>query len=233
MNAMRSAWRHLLLIAVFAGMPAIAAPAPSCPDAAQSASATPAAPWQGSALHRAVLDRNQASVRKLLAAGADPNGKDNWGFAPLFAAVSLTPHEPDPTPPSVQAVLARREREEREKLAIFRLLMKAKPDLTLRAPGGITVLHQATSPTGAMDRRYAVPITERLLAAGAEIDAQDDAGFTPLMNAASRDRADLVAVLLRTGARADLRNCRGETAVDLARYSHAEHTLPLLLKAGR
>jgi ankyrin repeat protein len=185
---------------------------------------------------RHALARQRASsrrARQLLAAGADPNARDDWGWVPLLATVSLTPHEPDPVPRPKAAVLRQREREEREKLAMFDLLMEAKANVNLRAPGGLTPLHQATSPTSAMDSRYALPIIQHLLAAGAELDAQDELGITALMNASMRDRADIAALLLRQGARSDLANCRGETALDLARREHAAHVLPLLLKSTK
>jgi ankyrin repeat protein len=223
----------LLLAALLALMPRVAESAPSCPPASDAAQAEKSAPWHGSALHRAVLDGDRASVSRFLAAGADPNLRDNRGWTPLFATVSLTVQEPDPTPRPARTMLEQRQQEEREKTALFNLLMAAHADVKLRGPGRLTLLHQATSPASAMDSRYALPIIRRLIAAGADIDAQDDFGITALMNASLRDRADIVRSLLENGASANLVDCEDETALDLARREHAVNVILLLERAAK
>ena len=81
--------------------------------------------------------------------------------------------------------------------------------------------------TGIGDRtplHYAVYLSSRkaentaaLLEAGANVNARDNSGHTPLMLAVRRQNAEVVNILLDAGANAQLRNCRKEIAFDYAR----------------
>ena len=53
-------------------------------------------------------------------------------------------------------------------------------------------------------------------ARGANIEAQDGAGDTPLMHACQKGRVDIVRLLLAKGARRDARNLQMETASTIA-----------------
>ena len=55
-----------------------------------------------------------------------------------------------------------------------------------------------------------------LLAAGANVDKQNDYGFTPLMKAAYHGKIEVVKELLKAGANKELKNNDGETAYDKA-----------------
>ena len=55
-----------------------------------------------------------------------------------------------------------------------------------------------------------------LLAAGANVDKQDDNGRTPLMEAAYMGKIEVVRELLKRGAKKDLKNNAGKTAYKLA-----------------
>lgn len=62
-----------------------------------------------------------------------------------------------------------------------------------------------------------------LLEAGADVNATQAGGFTPLHQAAAAGRRDLVVLLLERGARREMRCDQGKYAVDYARErSHAE-----------
>ncbi len=62
-----------------------------------------------------------------------------------------------------------------------------------------------------------------LLDAGMAVDATDEHQLTPLMWAAGQGQAQVVTLLLRRGARAELRDDRGLNALDIARQqSHTE-----------
>ena len=81
--------------------------------------------------------------------------------------------------------------------------------------------------TGIGDRtplHYAVYLSSRkaentaaLLEAGANVNARDNSGHTPLMLAVRRQNAEVVNILLDAGANAQLRNRRKEIAFDYAR----------------
>ena len=55
-----------------------------------------------------------------------------------------------------------------------------------------------------------------LLDAGADVDARDNGGMTPLMWAAKNGTADRVKFLLDAGADADAQDTYGRTSSDLA-----------------
>lgn len=64
---------------------------------------------------------------------------------------------------------------------------------------------------------------QNLLQYKVNIDAQDENGLTPLMWAASRNNKELVDLLLKKGARRDIKNLHNETAYDVAKTAgHAE-----------
>jgi ankyrin repeat protein len=75
-----------------------------------------------------------------------------------------------------------------------------------------------------------VDIARLLISRGADINHVDNFGMTPLLYAASIDFGDnaMTDLLLRSGARADLRNRDGLTALDLARKYRHSHLVPTL-----
>ena len=64
-----------------------------------------------------------------------------------------------------------------------------------------------------------------LLAAGANVDKQNDYGSTPLIYAASNGKIEVVKELLKAGANKKLKDKRGRTAYD---YARKEETKALL-----
>lgn len=67
-----------------------------------------------------------------------------------------------------------------------------------------------------------------LIESGAHVNAQDRFGVTPLMQAVIGNNAAVVSVLMAAGADLNLRNVRGDTALDIARqlgYAGIEHVL--------
>ena len=173
-----------------------------------------------SALIRAAGSGYAALVVRLLDAGADP------GHAAYSGATCLS-----------AAVAARRE-------AVVRTLLQHEVDPDQRLPGGGTPLMIAAA-LGLP--RLAEPLLER----GADANAADERGNTALQAAAqfafdSRDTAvaaELLNLLLRHGARIDLRNQHGQDALLLllgvradpgtaCDAQHLGHLVPLLINKG-
>ena len=87
----------------------------------------------------------------------------------------------------------------------------AKTDLVERT--GVNLLHWATI----TNRANVIP---ELAKAGVNINAIDEAGFTPLMYAATIDFGDTATLeaLLAAGADKTIRNASGRTALQQARH---------------
>lgn len=126
-------------------------------------------------LHEAVAVGELKIVEKLLQAGADPNAMDGGSHAPLY---SLANECADPSGAAVVRVIVG---------------AGAKVD----ANGGAkrcTALHMAA-------RRGNTPIAEALIECGANIEARDSAGVTPLRRAVNCKKPQVAALLLEKGAR--------------------------------
>jgi hypothetical protein len=67
-----------------------------------------------------------------------------------------------------------------------------------------------------------VQVASRLLGRGASINAQDDEGFTPLMNACQNRHVEVVRILLQKKADKSLTNRYGETALSLVRGKYED-----------
>jgi hypothetical protein len=70
-----------------------------------------------------------------------------------------------------------------------------------------------------------VELVQLLIARGADVNRVDTSGMTPLMYAVVADFGDsrIVDLLVKSGARTDIRDKNGQTAADYARrYNHAE-----------
>jgi len=59
-------------------------------------------------------------------------------------------------------------------------------------------------------------ISQRLIAAGADLNFKDETGSTPLMLAASKNLPSITKLLLQSGADAEVENLANDTAVDIA-----------------
>jgi ankyrin repeat protein len=122
--------------------------------------------------------------------------------------------------PLVEAVRAR------DQATALRLLRGAKSGMaTERAVDGTTALHWAVYNDDAM-------LVERLIAAGADVNAKNDYGATPLSQAAVVGDVQVIRRLLKAGADVESPNADGQTALMvLARSSNVE-AARLLLKRG-
>ena len=123
-------------------------------------------------LHAAVRTGDTAIVQSVIESGADVNAPDSWG-TPLDIAVVKGSDK------------------------IVQLLIDAGADVegaTSPALGGEHPLHlAATRPSGAGTARL-------LISRGAQLDARDAAGRTPLITAVLADNVEVAEVLLDAGA---------------------------------
>jgi ankyrin repeat protein len=133
-------------------------------------------------------------VALLLAHGADVTGRDPLGHDPLYhAAVAFTPGR------------------ENEGGAVVALLLQHGADVHSRSgPGRLTALHAAA-------RRGTVSIAATLLAGGADLDAKDAKGETPLRRAVNCGHEPMVRLLIEHGADPLSADRRGGTALNAAR----------------
>lgn len=89
-----------------------------------------------------------------------------------------------------------------------KILLDQGADVAEKTKDGSTALHLAA---GCWQEAC-----KELLARGPEIDAVNDAGYTPLLCAAAAGEKSILERLLGQGAAADARTVEGETALDLA-----------------
>jgi ankyrin repeat protein len=94
---------------------------------------------------------------------------------------------------------------------VVTLLLRHGADVRWRWTAGTTSLHWAASAPQGSD-----PMIAQLLAAGADVDAKDSNGETPLMYAVEAGPRN-VRLLLRHGANPAIRDRNGDTALDHAR----------------
>lgn len=202
------------------------------------------------ALHYAMLENNERAVQLLRQHGADLTAKDDAGLIPgersdgtnsevaanvwwekiVEAHDSMAVTELDAVPqvlrfrlgytPSTmlhRAVRARR-------LDVLDYLLRRDNDVNLQDLDGSTPLH-LTAWT-----RQAGELPQRLLDAGAELDAQDELGRTPLHWAAIAHNTDFLSLLIAAGADVTAQDHDGASVMDLAfeRTFHDYRTLPML-----
>lgn len=106
-------------------------------------------------------------------------------------------------------------------------LLRAGADPNIRTKEGQTALHTAVGSSPSMPDRQR-DCVRLLLNHGADINAQDRCGITPLMNAAWFGCTPSVTELLNAGATAELKDLQGRTAKDMAVLKKRSDILGLL-----
>jgi uncharacterized protein len=150
---------------------------------------------------------SSATVKALLAAGANVHDVSVSGQAPLFLAARAN---------SLEAVM---------------LLLQAGADVNAKDKKGQTAI-MFDSLWG---YRPNLEIVRALLAAGADVNAVDQGGRTPLMFASQDAQVELVKLLVAAGAKVNIRNRAGQTALTHAVKGHNEakiETVKALLAGG-
>jgi ankyrin repeat protein len=70
-----------------------------------------------------------------------------------------------------------------------------------------------------------VEIAKMLLDAGADVNVQNEYGWTPLHEAAESGRVEIARMLIGAGARKDISTNRGKLPYDLARFDELKNLL--------
>lgn len=157
------------------------------------------------ALHAAALAGDSAQVRDLLAAGSDPNERDESGSTALHIA-ALQGH-----------------------LEVVQALLAAGADANVQDANGWAPIFKGAY-NHELDCGYA-PVVQALIDAGADVNARIFYGLTPLMLAAGAGEAAVCAVLLAAGAEVKAQNEGGRTALMMAKERFYVDVINLLHEA--
>ncbi len=103
------------------------------------------------------------------------------------------------------------------------LLKGANPNQRSTALGEVAPIHAAI-----FGRQFAS--LELLIRAGADVNAPQVGGFTPLMGAAQNGSVEFVRVLLESGADPSMKSGDGQTALDIAKAQNHTEVVSLIMK---
>jgi ankyrin repeat protein len=193
-------------------------------------------------------DGNADLIRLMLAQGAVPDAKDTRGNTALMHAAQtgdvemmrlLTDQRADVNASNGQGAtpLGNAVCSNRVSAVKFLLAKGAKANAAMASLG--TVRHgpialgnltplMAAAPYGSAE------LIGELLKAGAEVNARDLRGMTPLMLAVASETQDIdvVKLLLHAGARPNVKSAAGETALDWANRYGSRRVIAALIRAG-
>jgi len=151
-------------------------------------------------LLRAVTSNQVQSIKFLLDHGADRERPAPGGYSPL--AMALEERDFDAAKAVIEA--GADVRKPMSKYGLTPLMIVASQ---FSAGSRAERLLQTTGP---------IEIARELLERGADVDAANVDGVTPLMIAAARDNSAMIGLLLQAGANPSMRSAAGETARDIA-----------------
>lgn len=93
--------------------------------------------------------------------------------------------------------------------------------------------HRTTALHLAVQEHHSTSYVAALLRAGANVDAEDDLGRTPLMLAAEKGHLEIVQLLLECSAKMEVHDLDGQDAIAYAKKHNAAEVAALLENAGR
>src|SRR5215469_1241293 len=147
-------------------------------------------------LHEIAGQGNDRIVAALLRLGADPNASDGYGQTPLYWVSNAYPYDGA------------------ARAAVVAALVQAGANVNARERvKGCSALHMAA-------RRGNVLVAQALLRCGADIEARDKYGGTPLHRAVKCRQVEMVAFLLASGADGQAKSKSGQTPQQMARGAH-------------
>ena len=125
-----------------------------------------------------MTDGNLAAVRLFLRLGTSPNVKDSGGAFALISAVTMCTNEP-----------------RGDRLGILQAMLAAKATVDVKDDNGSSPLLWSVTAQCPTD------FARALVAAGADVNVKAKGGGTPLMLANVFKRDDLIALLVKAGAK--------------------------------
>lgn len=182
---------------------------------------------------RAIMQDNDSAMRRLLAAGIDPNSKNDKGVPGLNLALS----EDSLKVARVLLASPRLKAEQRSAADESPLMIAAlKGDLEIARQ--LIALGADVNKPGWTPLHYAathghLEMMNLLLEEYAFIDAQAPNGNTPLMMAAYYGPPEAVKLLIQAGADLRMRNLQGMTALDLAQKGDRRNAVELITEGLR
>lgn len=167
--------------------------------------------WENTIIER--MRANRVNIaRMLIEAGADIDASTNDGSTPLMAASGFEPA-----------------------LEMIELLLESGADVNARRSDGKTVLcafcqlqqqrSEESRSTEEMEeyREKQISTLNLLISAGADVNATDYTGRTPLIEVAGVGDLEMASILLQSGAEPNMRDSSGKTALSYAQAkSHVE-----------
>ncbi len=177
---------------------------------------------------RALQIDNVDTVRELLAAGLDPNSRSEKGQPALLVAVrakSFKSAELLLRQPKIEIDATNAANE----TALMMAALEGQADWCRRLiDRGAQINREGWGPLHYAAVGPSTPAVALLIDRGAIIDARAPNGNTPLMMAAMYGPEGTVKLLLARGADPRLRNDRGFTAAELARFNGREYLVGVL-----
>jgi hypothetical protein len=162
------------------------------------------APGPSERLIGACLRGEEAEAKRLLDEGCSASAARESGYTALMAAAFSQSHP------------------------VIALLLARGADVKARADDGKTALHYAVRTPRLPKPEVQAECLRALIAAGADVNAIDAGGATPLSEAAWWGGVAGARELIRAGAKTGLRSARGETALDVAKRAGRSDIAALL-----
>ena len=177
------------------------------------------------------------TARILVEHGADVNVPGRAGVTPLSAAAYngnlelvdlLLAHRADPSVRDLSGKVPIVYAAARGFAPIVTRLLAAGADVNAAYGSDLTLLMWAAGYADDVPVDDGVALVGVLLDKGAALDAQDDRGRTALMTAAELGHGEVVDLLVRRGARTDMRDKAGKSAADLTSSTEIRSKLAAL-----